>query len=258
MHAIVTAGGIPQPGEPLYEYTQGSPKALLDIYGKPMVQWVLDALDQAQVIEQIILVGLPADSGIKSPKIACFIPNQGGLLQNLRAGMNKVLEISPSTNHLLTVSSDIPGITADMVTWVVEAAMKTDEDAYYNVITRQAMEIRYPESRRSYARFKDVEVCGGDMNIIRARIGTENDALWARIIDARKSVLKQASLIGYSTLFLMLFRAITLEQAVHKVSERLNIAGRAILCPFPEIGMDVDKPFQLEIMRADLAQQTLA
>ena len=29
MDAIVTAGGIPQPGEPLYEYTQGKSKALL-------------------------------------------------------------------------------------------------------------------------------------------------------------------------------------------------------------------------------------
>ena len=40
MDAIVTAGGIPMPGEPLYEYTNGSPKALLDIAGKPMIQWV--------------------------------------------------------------------------------------------------------------------------------------------------------------------------------------------------------------------------
>jgi NDP-sugar pyrophosphorylase family protein len=44
MDAIVIAGGIPEPGDPLYEYTQGQPKALLDIAGKPMVQWVLDAL----------------------------------------------------------------------------------------------------------------------------------------------------------------------------------------------------------------------
>ena len=43
MDAIVIAGGIPQPEEPLYEYTQGIPKAMLNIAGKPMVQWVLDA-----------------------------------------------------------------------------------------------------------------------------------------------------------------------------------------------------------------------
>jgi hypothetical protein len=50
---------------------------------------------------------------------------------------------------------------------------------------------------------------------------------------------------------------ITLEGAVKKVTKRLNLKGRAILSPFAEIGMDVDKPHQLEIMRADLANRGL-
>ena len=33
MDAIVTAGGIPHPDEPLYPYTQGGSKATLDIAG---------------------------------------------------------------------------------------------------------------------------------------------------------------------------------------------------------------------------------
>ena len=50
MDAIVIAGGVPKPEDPLYEYTQGQPKALLDIAGKSMVQWVLDALAEADSI----------------------------------------------------------------------------------------------------------------------------------------------------------------------------------------------------------------
>ena len=44
MDAIVIAGGIPQPQDPLYTYSHGDSKALIDIAGKPMVQWVLDVL----------------------------------------------------------------------------------------------------------------------------------------------------------------------------------------------------------------------
>jgi hypothetical protein len=36
---------------------------------------------------------------------------------------------------------------------------------------------------------------------------------------------------------------------------RLNITGKAIVCPYAEVGMDVDKLFQLEIMREDLKKQ---
>ena len=36
----------------------------------------------------------------------------------------------------------------------------------------------------------------------------------------------------------------------------MNITGRAIVCPYAEVGMDVDKPHQLEIMRADLRKRS--
>jgi hypothetical protein len=62
-------------------------------------------------------------------------------------------------------------------------------------------------------------------------------------------------LIGFDTLFLLLFRMVTLDEAAQKVTKRLNIKGRAIVCPYAEVGMDVDKPFQLEILRKDLARR---
>lgn len=258
MDAIVTAGGIPQPGEPLYEYTQGKPKALLEICGKPMVQWVLDALDGSSKVDHVIVIGLNSSDGISSSKTAAFIPNQGSMLQNIRAGMNKMLEINPASKHLLAVSSDIPAITSPMIDWLVDEVEKTDLDVYYNVITRQTMEKRYPASKRSFYKLKDLEICGGDANAVRTRLGTEQDALMERIIASRKNLFKQAALIGYDTLFLLLFRLITLEQAVRIVTRRLKISGKALVCPYAEIGMDVDKPNQLEMVRADLASRVTA
>ncbi len=252
MDAIVTAGGIPQEGEPLYDATQGASKALLDIQGKPMIQWVLDALCQASTIEHIIIVGLAEDSGLDCPKIAGYLPNQGGMLSNVKAGIARAVSINPDIGHVLLVSSDIPTITSEMVDWIVNTAMETDLDAYYNVITRQTMETRFPGSKRTYTRLKDVEVCGGDMNIVRASLST-NEALWEKIIASRKNPLKQASLLGFDTLFLVLFHLVTLENAVKKVTRRLGLTGRALVCPFAEVGMDVDKPNQFELVQADLA-----
>jgi GTP:adenosylcobinamide-phosphate guanylyltransferase len=255
MNAIVTAGGIPQPGEPLYEFTQGGSKALLDIAGKPMIQWVLDALDGAKTVDQVVIIGLGEDSKITSSKLAAFIPNQGGMVDNIRAGVNKVLEIDPGAMYVVAASSDVPGITSEMVEWLVTTAMETQDEAYYCVIPRQVMEKRYPDSRRTYTRLKDMELCGGDVNIIKTSLVTQNDELWDKLVAARKNVIKQAALIGYDTLFLLLFRMVTLDQGIRKVTKRLKISGRALVSPYAEIGMDVDKPFQLEIMRADLAQR---
>lgn len=258
MDALVLAGGIPQPGEPLYEFTQGKPKALLDVAGKPMVQWVLDALSQARSIDRVVVVSLEEDSGLKCEKPVAYLPNQGEMLDNIRAGVRKVLELNPQARHVLSVSSDIPSITGEMVDWMVDMTAQTDHDIYYSVITRQVMEARYPNSKRSYIRLKDVEICGGDMNMFRAQTATANEALWEKIIAARKNALKQAALIGFDTLFLLLFHRVMLDEAVKIVEKRLDITGRVILSPYAEIGMDVDKPHQLEIVRADLAKKVPA
>lgn len=255
MDAIVIAGGIPSIEDPLYAYTQGEPKAFLDINGKPMIQWVFDALDAASTVERVVVVGLSDLRECQTKKWLATLPSQGGILENIRAGVIKLMEINPGINHVLVVSSDIPGLTPGAIDWVVQTVSQSDEDVYYCVITRQVMEARYPHSRRSYARLQDMEVCGGDMNVVRAAIVMKDEELWHKIIASRKNVLKQAALLGYTTLFLLLLRRITLTEAVARVTRRLGLSGRAIVCPYAEVGMDVDKPHQLEIMRQDLAQK---
>jgi GTP:adenosylcobinamide-phosphate guanylyltransferase len=255
LSAIVTAGGIPQPGEPLYPMTQGKCKALLEIAGKPMIQWVIDALEGSSKIQHIVIIGLPQDASVTGKKIRASLPNQEDMLANIRQGVQAVLKIDPSAHHVVVASSDIPGITAEMVDWLVDTTMQTDEDVYYTVIERSVMEARFPESRRSYTRQKDVEVCGGDINVIRTMTVTANDTMWKRIIASRKNVFKQAALIGYDTLFLLLLRQITLEQAVKTVASRMKITGRAVLSPYAEMGMDVDKPHQFEMVERDLQKK---
>lgn len=255
MDAIVTAGGVPQPGDPLYEYSQGKSKALIDIAGKAMAQWVLDALTESSRVESIVLIGVEQSSGLTSPKIRAYLPGQGHMVNNILAGLNKLIEMNPNTGHALIVSSDIPAITGKMVDWVVDEAMRTNDDIYYNVIPRQVMEKRFPNSRRSYTHLKDAEVCGGDMNVARASLAQSDAEIWDKLIESRKNVFKQASLIGFDTLLLLLLRQITLDRAVSKVARKLKLSGRAIVCPYAEVGMDIDKPHQLEMMRADLAQR---
>ena len=255
MDAVITAGGIPEPEDPLYAYTQGKSKALLDIAGKPMVQWVLDAVSASKNIDNIVIIGLEHDSPLVCEKPITYIPNQGGMLDNVRTSIYKVAEINPEADHVIMVSSDIPALTTEMVDWAVHTADAHEADFYYNLITRDVMEARYPGSNRSYVKLKGLEVCGGDMNVIRGAAATGNDELWQKLINSRKNPLKQASLFGYGTLFLLLTRRLSLEDAVPRIEKQLGIKGRPVLCPYAEIAMDVDKPHQFEILRADLEKQ---
>jgi molybdopterin-guanine dinucleotide biosynthesis protein A len=252
MDAVVTAGGIPRPDELLYPFTLGKPKALLELCGKPMVQWVLDALGSARRVEQVVLIGLDETSGLTCSKPLTFMPNKVSMIENLLAGIKKVLEINPSATRALLVSSDIPGITSEMVDWEVETSLQADVDLCYSVVKREVLEARYPGSKRTYTKLKGMQVCGGDLNVVHTSVATMNTDIWEKLIASRKNPIKQASIIGFDTLLLALLGIISLDQAVQKATARLHMTGKAIICPYAEVGMDVDKPNQLELVRQDL------
>jgi len=255
MDAIVTAGGIPQSGEPLYAYSNGDSKALIDVAGKPMVQWILDALGNSKKVDKVIVIGLTPKSGLTCKKPLHYLSNQGRMLANIVAGVNKAIELNKKTEYVLLVSSDIPALKGEMVDWLVNTAMQTRDDIYYGVCPQEIMEARYPTSNRTYTKLKDMQVCGADINIIHVNQVTQHLDTWEQLIGNRKSPMRSAAVIGWDTLFQLFTRQLTLQGMVERASERIGINGRAILWSHAEPCMDVDKPHQLEIMREDLSKQ---
>ncbi len=255
MDIVVIGGGIPQPDEPLYPYTRGKPKALLDILGKPMLQWELDAFSDAKGVENVIVIGLSQDSGLTCSKPLSFFPNKRSMIENILAGVNEVKRINPSATRVLLATGDIPAITPEMVDWEIKNAATDNVNLCYNVVRREVMEARYPYSKRTYIRLKDMEVCGGDMNMLSTSVTSLDPAIWEKLTAARKKPFKQAYILGLDNLLLLLLRVISLDDAVSRISKRLHMTGRAIVCPYAEIAMDVDKPHQLELLRTDLASK---
>lgn len=248
MDAIIAAGGIPGPDDPLYPLTQGRPKALLDLEGQPMLQWVVDALEAASRVEHVFVVWPGPESGIRLGPRSTFIRDQGGLIANVQAGLQAVQQMSPKATHTLLASGDIPGITPDMVDWRAQTVEAADADLDYAVVDRVVMDRVFPGSRRSFTPLKGIQVCGGDLNGLRVSI-TSDEALWNSLYATRKNVFKQASLLGFDLFLLAAFRRLTLEDAARLGGRRLGLKAHVTLCPYAEIGMDVDKPHQLEMLR---------
>jgi hypothetical protein len=118
------------------------------------------------------------------------------------------------------------------------------------------MEKRYGGSGRTYIRFRDRVVCGGDVVVVRTKAFAGDGEVWKRLTEGRKSYLKMAAAVGLEMLVLILFRRLTIAETVRKASARLGIRGMALNCPHAEVGMDVDKPFQFDIVEQDLLYHT--
>jgi hypothetical protein len=100
-----------------------------------------------------------------------------------------------------------------------------------------------------------MEVCGADINLTHVSMATEHLDTWEALINNRKNVFKQAAILGWDTLFQIVTHQLTVEEAVQRASERIGIKGHAIIWPYAEGSMDIDKPHQLELLRADLTRQ---
>ena len=255
MDAIILAGGIPLPEDPLYTYSKGDAKALIDVAGKPMIQWVVDALSGAKQVDNVIIVGLSPKNKLKSKKPLHYLSNQGRMLSNIVAGVTKSIELDKKSEYVMVVSTDIPALKSEMVDWLAEKCMETEDDLYYGVCTSKVMEKRFRGSKRTYTKIKDMELCGADINISHVRMATEHLDMWESLIGSRKNPLKQAGIIGLGLLWQVFTRSITLDELATKISKRIGIKGRAIIWPYAEACMDVDKPHQLELLRKDLAKQ---
>ncbi len=251
MDAIVLAGGKSQE-DALSELTGGELKSTLPIAGKPMVQWVLDALSESQSIDQVVVMGIEDTASLTCTKPIHFLPDEGSLIGNMQKASMKLDEIHPHETHAVSISADIPAITAAIIDHLVGIYQKAEVDICYGVVERRVMEERYPNSKRTYIKVKKDEICGGDLNCFSKRAVLKPDALWQELIKLRKNPLKQAAMIGIDTLLLLVLGLIDIDQVAERVCRRMGITGKVIKVPFAEVGMDVDKPFQFKIVEADL------
>ncbi len=252
--AVILAGGTPQPGELLYAYTQGKPKALLEMAGHPMLYWILEALDHASTVRRIAISGLAAPAAPAPPpaKPRVYLSDQGTLMGNAQAGAAELAKTGLLTTHVLMVSSDIPTLTPEIVDWIVTTALETNHDAYYSLIPRERMEARFPGSKRSYFHFKDGVFTGSDINVMSADLLLHGHTRGPALIEARKNIFRQAQLIGWDVLLRFALRQLTVSDAASVASQRLQLKGRALICPYAEAGMDVDKPGQYELVKRDM------
>lgn len=248
MDVILTAGGTPAENELLYSVSKGLPKALIPIGGKAMIQWVLDALAAADSINRVVMIGLPEPYKVEYPREIVRIDDQGSMVDNIIAGSEQVRAFPNPSQYALVVASDIPAVTTQAIEWICDETYRAEKDLIYPVIRQETMEETFPGARRSYLPLRDMRVCGGDVIPIKVGISDYGNPLWRKLVATRKNALKQAALFGLDTLALILLRALTLKQTEERICKRLQLKGKVLLCPFAELGMDVDKPHQLELV----------
>jgi len=252
MQAIITAGGTFKADDPLFIETGIAKKALLPMGGKPMIQWVAEALIGSKHIDGLVVVGLKAGNFEAGDMPVAYVENQGSIVDNVLAGMHQVEEIDPDSRKVILCSSDIPLITPKIIDGFVETCLANDGDLHYAVVEEKTMEARFPHSNRTFTPLKGGRYAGGDILMLNMAPVHANIELVRGLTSRRKNFLAQARMLGFGFIFRFLFRLMDLQEAAQRGSKILNLKGCVLDYPQAEVAMDVDKLNQYLLVKEDL------
>jgi molybdopterin-guanine dinucleotide biosynthesis protein A len=246
--AIVLAGQDPNRPDPLAEANGVANKVLIEVGGKAMITHVVEALKTSALIGHIVIVGVESINGMDDHRLH-WIPGQGRLLDNVVAGLTWLAQQGPSDRHVLLTSGDIPLMTAAQIDWFLQARQPLTQDLYWGIVERRTMEATFPESKRSYLRLVEGHFCNGGLFLGKLQTALARQAAFRQLVDERKNVLRQLRLLGLGVVVKFFLNRLRLDDLL-KVAERaIGLTGGAIILPFAETGMDVDKPHQLDQVR---------
>lgn len=253
MDCLVLAGGTPKPGDSLYEETGGRPKALIDLDGRPLVQWVVEALDEADSIDRIVLVGLEAESSPTSAKPLVRIPGGGSWSDNFFAGAQWMVANPTADPWAAYCASDVPLISGEMVDRFLARAGGDDLDVRAGLVHRDVLERRFPQVRESYLRLREGPCVAADVAAFRpseaARVRGELEELAPR----RKSAWRQAAKVGPGFVLRYLLGRLSVPALESRLARAFAVRAHIDLVDDPELGLDVDGPVNLAICRSAVA-----
>lgn len=251
MDAIVLAGS-PNHGS-LRRCSSAPKEALIKIRGRFMVEYVLDALNRTEEVDRIVVVGVkPADLNNlqPSPKPVTWVSGGKSLLESLENGLRAV---QPRQKALI-LTADIPLVTSFVIQEFLRQCGDFQADFYYPVVSRRLSETRFPGVRRTYATFREGTFTGGNIFLV------EPNALMAcrdqiKVgITLRKSPFRLCRLLGMSFFCRFLLHRLSLEEIELKLREIIGVHAQVVITPHPEIGVDVDKPSDLQIVEQELSK----
>ncbi len=253
INAIVLAGAL-NDGK-LKEVSPERWEALIDLMGRPLVRHSIDPLLLAKTIDRIVVVGPEAElEPILAGLGVDLVPPTGDMFDNVLAGFRHLARTSPGGESKLALVStaDLPLITPEIVDGLVEACLAEGGEAFYPVVSREIMEAKFPGTRRTYGTLRDGTFTGGNLFVVDGEVLERVAPKAKALIEARKNPLKMAGAIGIGFVVKLLLGRLTIKQLEDYVGRRFGFVARAMIVPWAEIGIDVDKPADLDLVRAYL------
>jgi GTP:adenosylcobinamide-phosphate guanylyltransferase len=228
-------------------------KGLVPIAGRPMIEWVVDALRAAESIGEIAVV-VPTDRNLGSwaEKVDHIVVSDASFIDNAIAGC----EVFSSDRFVLGATGDLPALTPEAIDDYVALSIATGAEFTYPLVRAENMEAQFPGSARTYVKVAGGSVTGGNMLVLSPGLVKRNREIGQRLFETRKSPVAMARVIGIPFIFKYATGRLRVDDVERKMAQLLGAKCAAVYTTHASIGADVDKPIDVVVAERVLYQRT--
>ncbi len=237
--AVVLAGGEGAVIDPTIRI-----KGLVPVAGKPMVEWVVDALIAAETVGEIAVVVPTAENlGAWADKADKIVVSKGRFMDNAIAGVDSFR----NERSVLGATGDLPALTPEAIDDFVIQSMERGADFSYPLVRKEDMLEQFPGSERTFVRIAGGPVTGGNTMVVTPALISRAREIGQRFFETRKSPLRMARVVGVPFIFKMAMGTLDPVDVEQKLGEILGGTCAAIYTRHASIGADVDKPLDVVV-----------
>jgi GTP:adenosylcobinamide-phosphate guanylyltransferase len=240
--AVILAGGDGEVIDPTQRF-----KGLVEIAGRPLVEWVVDAFRAAHRVGEIAVVIPTAENlGGWVDRVDKLVVSNRDFMDNAIAGAAAFREDRP----VVIATGDIPLLTGEVVDAFIEAGLATGAQFVYPIVPQSVVEAAYPGAQRTYFKLKSGRYTGGNAMIVDPKLLPGSRDLGQRLFEERKNPVATVRTAGFGFVVKFVLGRLQPEDLADKIRDLLGGTGAAVVLQDASIAMDVDKPADLELVDA--------
>lgn len=228
LRAVILAGQ--RPGiDALSEAHGVGYKADIPICGRPMLDYVANALDEAGIARPFAITGYPVscDGFTQAPS------GDGPADSAILATQNGPFPILLTTcDHAL--------LTPEIVRSFVAQAESSGADMAVGLASQETISAAYPKTTRTYLRFSDVAVSGCNLFYLSNERAVRALNFWRKAQHLRKKPLRLALSIGGAITIRYGLGRLTIGDAFAYASKRVGAELAPVFLDVAEAAIDVD------------------
>ena len=231
-------------------------KALIRINGQTMLERVTRALLASPDVCRIVIMaqspeGLEAglDADLAGHDDISFVASGDGIATSIHNVIGTAIAPWP----VLVTTADNALLTGEILDSFFTAY--GGQDVAVAVVDRQTMLAAYPDTRRTWLKFRGGAYSGANLFALHNEAAKPAVAFWSSVEKDRKKGWKIFARFGPWLLLRTLSRTISFKGAMANAGLRMILRAEPIVLPIAEAAIDVDKPSDLELVTGILERR---